>query len=165
METIEVTVPSLEWHEDNELKLSFPTDWKVIRCKMTCEGEPGMSDEEIKAAISRPIGTPTLETLSGKAEEVAIIIDDMTRPTKSHQYAEPILETLREARIPRDNIRFIMAPGTHGTFGRLDFVKKLGENIVDEYQCYNHNPYEMFYANFFHFAHRDKLIPQQHAID
>lgn len=143
METKEVTVPSLEWHGDQPLTLSFPAEWEVKRCRMACEGEPGMSEEEIAAAISKPMGTLTLESLAGKAEEVVVIIDDMTRPTKSRQYAEPILETLRGAGIPRDNIRFIMAPGTHGTFGRLDFVKKLGEGIVDEYQCYNHNPYEM----------------------
>ena len=143
METKEVTVPSLEWHGDEPLTLSFPAEWEVKRCRMACEGHPGMSEEEIRAAISNPLGTPTLESLAGKAEEVAIIIDDMTRPTKSHQYAAPILETLHEAGIPRDNVRFIIAPGTHGTFGRLDFVKKLGEEIVDEYQCYNHNPYEM----------------------
>jgi nickel-dependent lactate racemase len=73
---------------------------------------------------------------------VVILIDDMTRPTKSHQYLPPILETLREVGIPRDNIRFIMASGSHGPYDRLDFVKKLGEEIVAEYQTYNHNPYE-----------------------
>ncbi|MDP6458950.1 MAG: lactate racemase domain-containing protein, partial [Candidatus Bathyarchaeota archaeon] len=90
-----------------------------------------------------PVESPTLKRLADGAHEVVIIIDDMTRPTKSYQYAVPILEILNEAEIPRDNIRFIISPGTHGTYGRLDFVKKLGEEIVDGYQCYNHNPYEM----------------------
>jgi nickel-dependent lactate racemase len=67
----------------------------------------------------------------------------MTRPTKTYQYAPVILEILHSAGIPKDNIRFIIAPGTHGTFGRRDFVKKLGEEIVSDYQVYNHNPYEM----------------------
>ena len=118
MERIEVTVPSLEWHGDEPLTLSFPAEWEVKRCRMACEGHPGMSEEEIRAAISNPIGTPTLESLAEKAEEVVVVIDDMTRPTKSHQYAKPILETLHGAGIPRDNVRFIIAPGTHGTFGR-----------------------------------------------
>jgi len=33
--------------------------------------------------------------------------------------------------------------GTHGIYGRRDFVKKLGDDVVSEYQVYNHNPYEM----------------------
>ncbi|MBQ03785.1 hypothetical protein CL673_03620 [Candidatus Bathyarchaeota archaeon] len=143
MKRIEVTLPSLEWHGDKSLTLTFPAKWEIKRCRMACEGHPGMSQEEIRAAIHNPVESPTLKRLADGAQEVVIIIDDMTRPTKSYQYAVPILEILNEAEIPRDNIRFIISPGTHGTYGRLDFVKKLGEEIVDEYQCYNHNPYEM----------------------
>jgi nickel-dependent lactate racemase len=143
MKVNEVTVPSLAWAGDEKLTISFPLEWEVIRCKMACEGYPGMSKKEIKTSISNPIGTSKLEKLAENAEEVVIIIDDMTRPTKSYQFAKPVLGILHEANISKDNIRFIISPGTHGTFGRLDFVKKLGEEIVDEYQCYNHNPYEM----------------------
>lgn len=35
-----------------------------------------------------------------------------------------------------------MATGSHGPHGRLDFVKKLGEEVVDQYPVYNHNPYD-----------------------
>jgi len=110
MDSIEVTVPSLEWYEDEPLTLSFPAEWEVKRCRMACEGHPGMSEDEIRAAISKPVGSPTLEALAGNAEEVVIIIDDMTRPTKSYQYAVPILETLHGAGIPRDKVR--VYPGT-----------------------------------------------------
>ena len=68
MDRIEVTVPSREWYTDEPLTLSFPVEWKVKRCRMACEGHPGMSDDEIRAAISKPIGTPTLEALAGNAE-------------------------------------------------------------------------------------------------
>ena len=141
--TIEVTVPNRQWHGDEPLTLTFPDVWEVKRCRMACEGQPGLSDAEIMGALENPLGTEPLSRLAERADEVVIIFDDMTRPTRTSQYAGPMLETLRGAGIPRDNIRFIIAPGTHGTFGRLDFVKKLGEEIVDEYQVYNHNPYEM----------------------
>jgi nickel-dependent lactate racemase len=141
--TIEVTVPNRQWHGNEPLTLTFPDIWEVKRCRMACEGQPGLSDHEIRGALEAPLGTEILSRLAEKADEVVIIFDDMSRPTRTSQYAKPMLETLRGAGIPRDNIRFIIAPGTHGTFGRLDFVKKLGEEIVDEYQVYNHNPYEM----------------------
>jgi nickel-dependent lactate racemase len=102
-----------------------------------------MAPTEIKAAIHNPIGQKPLEKLAEKAEEVVIIFDDMTRPTKTYQYAPYILETLHKAGIHKDNIRFIIAPGTHGTYGRMDFAKKLGDDIVSEYQVYNHNPYDI----------------------
>lgn len=139
----EVKIPSHAWYEDKPLKLTFPDNWKVHRCKMEAEINRSMSTKEIKQAINKPLGSQPLNKLADKANEVVIIFDDMTRPTKTYQYAPVILEILHRAGIPKDNIRFIIAPGTHGTFGRRDFVKKLGNEIVCDYQVYNHNPYEM----------------------
>lgn len=140
---IHVKIPHHAWYEDQPLTLSFPDEWDVKRCKMEAEGQPTMTPDEIRNSINNPIGTRPLVKLVEKAEEVAIIFDDMTRPTKTYQYIPTILDTLTRTGIPKDNIRFIIAPGTHGTFGRNDFVKKLGDEVVSEYQVYNHNPYEM----------------------
>lgn len=57
--------------------------------------------------------------------------------------AEIVLEKLHLAGIPRDHIRFICATGTHGALNRQDFVRKLGEKIVEEYPVFNHNPFGM----------------------
>ena len=122
--------------------MEFPGDWDVKRCRMACEDVRALTAEAIRAAIENPLGTKPLRRLARGREEAVILIDDMTRPTKTHQYLPPILEALREAGIPRDNIRFIMASGSHGPRDRRDFVKKLGEEVVAEYQIYNHNPYE-----------------------
>jgi nickel-dependent lactate racemase len=138
-----VSLPSHQWHGDKPLSLKFPDFWDVKRCKMACEDQKEKTEIEILDTIENPLGTEPLSQMAERAKEVVIIFDDMTRPTRTHQYAKPILDILRCAGISRDNIRFIIAPGTHGTFGRLDFVKKLGDEIVDEYQVYNHNPYEM----------------------
>ena len=138
----EVTVPNLQWFGDKPLTLEFPDEWDVKRCRMACEGQHSLSEAEIKAALENPIGTRPLSKLAESADEVVILIDDMTRPTRSHQYVEPILKVLHGAGIPVDNIRFIMATGAHGTVSRLDFVKKIGDDVVADYQCYNHNPYE-----------------------
>ncbi len=142
MRVREVSVPSLAWFGNTPLRLEFPEGWEVRRCRVGCEGHPAMGEVEVRAAIESPIGSKPLSRLAEGRPEVAIIIDDMTRPTRSQQYVRPILEILHRAGVPRDNIRFIMAGGSHGTFGRLDFAKKLGEDLVAEYQCYNHNPYE-----------------------
>ena len=138
----EVIVPNLAWYGDLPLMLKFPASWEIKRCRMVCEDKPGMAEDQIRVALENPVGTVSLSSLAESCEEAVIVIDDMTRPTKTYQFLPHILSTLRGAGVPRDNIRFIMASGSHGTFGRLDFVKKLGEETVAEYQCYNHNPYE-----------------------
>ena len=142
MEKKAITVPNLQWYEDTPLVLEFPSSWDVKRCKIASEDQLGLTDAQIKAALMNPIGSKPLDHLAKNCEEVVIIVDDMTRPTKSNQYVHHILDALRRSGVPRDNIRFIIASGSHGTFRRLDFVKKLGEEIVAEYQTYNHNPYE-----------------------
>jgi len=139
----EIVVPDLQWYGDEPLTLTFPDHWDVRRCRMACEGQPALSERQIRTAIETPLGTEPLSKLAGDADEVVILIDDMTRPTKSHHYVNPILDILHGAGVSKDNVRFIMAPGSHGTFARTDFVKKLGEEVVAEYQCYNHNPYDM----------------------
>ncbi|MDP7207279.1 MAG: hypothetical protein QGH14_01670, partial [Candidatus Bathyarchaeota archaeon] len=70
MKRIEVTLPSLEWHGDKSLTLTFPAKWEIKRCRMACEGHPGMSQEEIRAAIHNPVESPTLKRLADGAQEV-----------------------------------------------------------------------------------------------
>ena len=137
------SVPQHEWYDDQPLTLTFPDEWDVKRCKMACEGQASISEAQIVTALNNPLGMPPLKELANKANEVVIIFDDMTRPTKTWQYSNPILNVLHSQGVPKDNIRFVIAPGSHGTYNRLDFVKKLGDSIVDDYQVYNHNPYEM----------------------
>ncbi|MFQ6053806.1 MAG: lactate racemase domain-containing protein, partial [Candidatus Bathyarchaeia archaeon] len=112
LETVKVTVPNLQWYGDEPLVLEFPANWEVRRCGMACEDQPGMTEDQIRAALMSPIGSKPLCHLAKDCEEAAIIIDDMTRPTKSSQYVSHILAALRKAGVPRDNVRFIMAGGS-----------------------------------------------------
>lgn len=138
-----VEVPGQPWFKDKPIKLTFPSEWKVQRCKMACEDEKGLTKAEIRRAIRNPLGTKPLAKLAKGRSEAVIIFDDSTRPTKTHQYAGIVLEEIKKAGIKDENIRFIVAPGSHGTFGRQLFAKKLGEDIMARYPVYNHNPYEM----------------------
>ena len=140
---VTVEVPGQPWFKDKPIPLTFPVGWKVKRCKMACEDQKGLTKAQIRKAIRHPLGAKPLAKLADGKSEAVIIFDDMTRPTKTYQYAPIVLEELKKAGIRDENVRFIIAPGSHGTFGRLDFVKKLGEEIVDRYPVYNHNPYEM----------------------
>ena len=92
-----VEIPHHCWYEDKPLTLTFPDEWKVHRLKVASEDAKPMTPEEIKKAIHNPIGQKPLEKLAEKAEEVVIIFDDMTRPTKTYQYTPYILKTLHKA--------------------------------------------------------------------
>ena len=102
--------------------------------------EPIQSDE-IRKAFRNPIGSKSIGQLARGRKEAVVIFDDLTRITRSAQIMPYIIEELNANGISKDHIRFICALGAHGACNRIDFVKKLGEDIVEQFPVYNHNPF------------------------
>ena len=140
--TKKVTIPILAWYGDEELELDFPESWDVTVCRMKGEDAPPLNEAGIRQAFANPIGTRTIREMARGKKEVAILFDDMSRATPSADLIPYILEELAAAGIPDDNIRFIAAIGAHGTMNGIDFRKKLGDDVLDRFMVYNHNPYE-----------------------
>jgi len=136
-----ISLPQLPWHGTKELKLPIPDTWQVEFYHMAGWNRPALKPAEIKAAITHPIGIAPIRELARGKKEVAIIFDDMTRVTRVSEIVPFVLEELAEAGIPDNKIRFICALGCHGAYNRLDFSKKLGEEILARFPVYNHNPF------------------------
>lgn len=137
MKTVEV--PTLLWYGDKKLPLKFPSDWDVHLYPMNGDQMQPLCEDGIRAALSNPIDTRTIGQLARNRKEAAIVIDDMTRATKPSLLLPYIFEELNANGISNDHIRFIMALGAHGAQNRMDFVKKLGEDVVEEFSIWNHN--------------------------
>jgi len=136
-----IKVPQLAWYETKDLELPLPDSWQVEVYNMAGYNRPAMKPDEIKTSISNPIGTPPIRELAKGKKEVVIIFDDTTRVTRAAKIVPFVLEELAAAGIPDNRIRFIVALGCHGALDRLDFVKKLGEEVVARFPVYNHNPF------------------------
>jgi nickel-dependent lactate racemase len=139
---IKVTVPDLLWYGNQPAELAFPDRWEVEVLEPPGFKKQALSAEGISRAFAESIGSPTLDELARDAREVVIVFDDMTRPTPVKTVLPWVLEALREAGVPDANIRFIPALGMHGAMHNIDFRKKLGDDVVERYPIYNHNPYE-----------------------
>ncbi len=137
-----VRVPQLAWYGDTELELQFPSSWDVHMCHMKGHHRPPLSEREVREVFQYPTGSRPIRELAHGAKEVAIIFDDMTRPTPVARILPQVLEELGEAGAPETGIRFIAALGAHGALNAIDFRKKLGEDVCDRFPIYNHNPYE-----------------------
>jgi len=137
-----VEVPQLAWHGAKPLELTFPNQWHIDVCNMAGSDRPAMNDDQVRSAIGSPIGTrPIRELVRGK-EQVVILFDDLTRPTRAAKIVPFVLEELALAGMPDDRIRFMTACGGHGPMHRADLAKKLGEAVVARFPVYNHNIYE-----------------------
>jgi len=130
------------WYGDTEFTVSLPASWDVNVCRMRGHDRPLLEEEDISQAFIRPIGSPPIRELAKDKKQVAILFDDLARPTPVHKLIPFVLEELRIGGIPDEHIRFICAQGAHRALMRLDFVKKLGEEVLDRFPVYSHNPYE-----------------------
>jgi len=137
-----IKLPQMAWDDPREDDFPLPDTWDVEIHNIAGYNRPALTDEQIKASISNPIGTAPIREQAKNKKEVVILFDDMTRITRASKIVPFILEELALAGISDDQIRFMAATGTHGPLNRLDFAKKLGADIVARYPVYNHNPYE-----------------------
>ncbi|HEY5526559.1 MAG TPA: lactate racemase domain-containing protein [Candidatus Anoxymicrobiaceae bacterium] len=136
------TVPNLLWYGNEPRRLEFPDRWDID--VLDCPGfkKPALDEAGIRKAFDSPVGSPTLAELAEGRSEVAVVFDDISRPTPVSALLAGVLEPLHEAGIPAENIRFIPALGMHGAMHNIDYRKKLGEETVRNYPIFNHNPYE-----------------------
>jgi nickel-dependent lactate racemase len=137
-----VTVSNLLWYGNQTRELDFPSRWGVEVLAPPGFKKKAMSGQEISSAFNNPIGSPSLAELAADADEVVIVFDDITRPTPVKDVLPWVMKALERGGVPKDNIRFIPALGFHGAMTNIDFRKKLGDDVVENYAIYNHNPYE-----------------------
>ena len=64
---------------------------------------------------------------------------DVHISTPCEPIARAVIAELHAAGVPDENIWFIIALGTHGVMYRTEFVRKLGEELVENYEVHNHN--------------------------
>jgi nickel-dependent lactate racemase len=137
-----VTVPRQMWYEEGKLRLTFPESWDVVLCLMNGHKARRLTPKQIESALDNPINSPRLRELARGKNKVAVIFDDISRPTKVADLIPYVLAELKAANISDKAIRFICAGGAHGAHTYQDFRKKLGPNIMDRFPVYNHNVYE-----------------------
>jgi len=136
-----VKVPQLAWYNPRYLELPLPDNWQVEMFYIAGFDRPELKPSGIRAAVMNPLGTPPLRELAKGKKEVVIVFDDTSRVTRASKIVPYVLEELDRAGISDIHIRFICGLGLHAPISRPDFVKKLGEETVARFRCFNHNPF------------------------
>lgn len=141
MDTQTIRVPQHAFFGDTELELPLPAAWEVVMRPMPGAFLPPLSDDAVRQALAAPTGTPPLRELARGKHQVAILFDDIARPTPVSRLWPFVVEELHAAGITDDRIRFVVALGTHAAHSRADFVAKLGKEALCRFPVYNHNCY------------------------
>lgn len=145
-------LPSNNLYGDEPIPITIPDDWEVHISEFAGFRRPALSPEEIAERVHDAIGTVPISVGAAGKKSAVIIFDDITRPTPCKHIAKAVIAELLEAGVPKENIWFIAALGTHSCMYREHFVKKLGADIVDEFEIHNHNPFfnHVFLGNTSH---------------
>ena len=124
------------WYQDRSLVLEFPAAWDVS--VVGDEIAPALSPDDVEQSIRQPIDSQQLADLARGKKRVAIIIDDLTRPTPIGQLLPVILEELAAGGVHRDAVTVVVAGGTHDA-SEGDIATKLGGSLAGELKVIYHD--------------------------
>jgi len=94
---------------------------------------------EIQRALQAPLGSKRLSEIVKSESQVAIVVDDATRPAPSGLMVPPLLDELNAAGIKDENITVIFACGTHRAVKREEAVALLGDAVLARVKAVSHD--------------------------
>lgn len=87
-------------------------------------------DGAVRAAIRKPIGSPTLRELVARhGKRTIILADDGTRSTPQAKVLPVLLDELNDAGVADSDITIVIALGTHRRMDRDELVARVGASV------------------------------------
>lgn len=109
-------------------------------CELLEPSEPHFSNDEdlvIEEALDNPIGSKRLEEIVKGKKTVSIICDDMSRPTPVHKILPHIIKRLEKGGIKKEDMKIIIALGSHRYMTEEEIIAKFGKYIYENYTIVN----------------------------
>lgn len=102
---------------------------------------PGLPDEQaaLLEGLKHPIGSQPLADLVKPGDRVAISHTDITRATPNERILPVLLSELESAGVERGDITLLNSLGTHRRQTPSELRAMLGDFIVDNYRCLQHD--------------------------
>ncbi|CAM3705061.1 nickel-dependent lactate racemase [Marinicrinis lubricantis] len=122
----------------SHLSLSVPHPQSLVQVKYDSESRQE-EKEIIKDALRHPIGTNPLNELCRERSNVVILISDMTRLTPTHRFLPYLLDELLMGEVRAEQIRIIVALGTHRVHTENELRTLVGNSIYTQYTVQNHS--------------------------
>ncbi|MFQ6044131.1 MAG: lactate racemase domain-containing protein, partial [Candidatus Poribacteria bacterium] len=94
--------------------------------------------EAVFQALQKPIDSVPLAQLAKGKKSACVVISDITRPVPNKVILPPILKTLEENGIRRENIVILVATGIHRPNEGEELEEMVGADIVQNYDIVNH---------------------------
>ena len=126
-----------EGHKEGKL----PKGWRLLSPSPARPPRPRPLGVMLEEALRRPIGTPPLEEMLPPAGRIALLVDDLTRPTPKREILPLLLEKLQQRGVGPERVEIVVALGTHRQPSSEELKEALGDGIVKRYPTVNHDPF------------------------
>jgi nickel-dependent lactate racemase len=119
------------------LTVDLPDTAEVLTTRFV----PGLADESesIREALRDPIASPPLKSLVKPGDRVIVVHTDITRATPNDRLLPVLLDELHLAGITTENITLLNGLGTHRRQSEAELRMMLGDQIIDNYRCLQHD--------------------------
>jgi nickel-dependent lactate racemase len=108
---------------------------------LTMQGAPPVKDpaRELIRQLRQPIGSAPLGELAAKAKSACVVISDITRPVPNAVLLPPILDTLEQRGMRREEITILIATGLHRPSRTEELDAMVGPLIRERYRVVDHH--------------------------
>ncbi|NPV66184.1 MAG: nickel-dependent lactate racemase [Anaerolineae bacterium] len=130
----------LPWGKDT-LALTLPEDWSLVG-EMTPQPLPAVADvtAETIRALENPYGMSRLAELAGAAAQIALVIDDDSRPTPVARLLPAVIAELERGGAGLERVTLIAALGVHRPMTDAEIARRVGEQVAPRLKIATHNP-------------------------
>ena len=124
----------------SKLSVNLPERADIIASRFV----PGLADEPaaILEALRNPIGSQPLREKLKSGDRVVVSHSDITRPVPNDRILPVLLAEIESAGVAREDITLLNALGTHRQQTEDELRAMLGDDIVDNYRCAQHDAFD-----------------------
>lgn len=93
-------------------------------------------------ALAKPVGAVSLSDMALSSKRIAVIVDDVTRPTPVREILEVLLPQLAERGASADMVTIVVACGTHMPMERAALEARIGGDVLAAYKVVQHSAWQ-----------------------
>jgi nickel-dependent lactate racemase len=129
----------LPWGDD-EVPLQLPEGWHVNDV-LDPAPRAGVQDtaDEVARSLAEPLGSARLRDLVGEGKEIALVIDDLSRPTPLDLILPTVLEELARGGARPEDVTLVTALGVHRPMTEKEIAGRVGPLALNGLDWRNHN--------------------------
>lgn len=122
-----------------KVDLTIPESNLVFNLKANEFPPPEDEVAEIRRAMREPVGSGRLKDIVPKDASVIIMGDDRTRVTRQDKIIPVVLEELHAGGISNEQIKIVIAYGTHRPMTKEEIEEKYGRELMDQVKIVGHD--------------------------